>query len=73
MDIWLQLHGPQIHYMNRILEGHEYLGVLTTLNSQKGWARIRTTSDVCADMCAVLDHLPFEVSYSFEKPALFSE
>ena len=72
MDIWLTLHGSQIHYVNRILEGHEYLGVLTTFDGKSGLARIRTTEDVLKDVCAVLDHLPFDVSYGFEKPALFS-
>lgn len=73
MDIWIEVHGSQIHYLNRILEGHEYLGVLTTLDPKKGIARIRTTPDVKEDVLKVLHHLPFEVSVSFEAPALFGE
>ena len=34
-ELWLRIYGPQIHYLNRILEGHEYLGVLTTLMPKK--------------------------------------
>lgn len=73
MDIWIRVHGAQIHYLNRILEGHEYLGVLTTLDSKKGIARIRTTPDVQSDVLEVLCHLPFEVVISFDAPTLFGD
>lgn len=72
MDIWVKVQGPAIHYLNRILESHEYLGVLTTLDSKKGIARIRTTSDVYQEVFQILDHLPIRISYSLEASDLFS-
>ena len=73
MEIWLKVKGPEIHYLNRVLEGHEYLGVLTTLDSKKGVAIIRTTSSVQADVVEMLNHLPFQVQYSFDRQALFPD
>ena len=70
-EIWLRLYGPQIHYLNRILEGHEYLGVLTTIDAKEGIARIRTTPDLFDDLLTLLEHLPFKVSYCFDREGLF--
>lgn len=72
MDIWVKVQGPEIHYLNRILESYEYLGVLTTLDSKKGVARIRTTPDVYQEVFQILNHLPIQISYSLEASDLFS-
>ncbi len=71
-EVWLHLYGPQIHYLNRILEGHEDLGVLTTIDAKAGIARIRTTPDLFEDLISLLGHLPFEVSYTFDRESLLS-
>lgn len=71
-EIWLRLYGPQIHYLNRILEGHEYLGVLTTIDAKEGIGRIRTTPDLFDDLVSLLEHLPFEVTYTLDRESLLS-
>ena len=71
-EVWLRLYGPQIHYLNRILEGHEYLGVLTTIDAKEGIARIRTTPDLFDDLVSLLEHLPFEVTYTLDRESLLS-
>ena len=71
-ELWLRIYAPQIHYLNRILEGHEYLGVLTTIDAKEGIGRIRTTPDLFDDLVSLLEHLPFEVTYTLDRESLLS-
>lgn len=69
--IWVKLESQQIHYLNRVLEGYEYLGALTTLDPKLGIAQIRATEDTIDDVVLVLENLPFQVPYSFDSSSLF--
>ncbi|HWR38350.1 MAG TPA: DUF4911 domain-containing protein [Patescibacteria group bacterium] len=69
-DIYLQTHPSQINFINRIMEGYEYLGVLTTLSKTEGILVVRATPDTRADVLQILDHLPLEIVY-IEKPVIF--
>ena len=71
--VWVKLESQQIHYLNRVLEGYEYLGALTTLDPKLGIAQIRATEDTIDDVLLVLENLPFQVPYSFDASSLFEE
>ena len=40
--VYFQIDRSQTNYVNRILEGYEYVGVMTTVNTE-GLCMIRTT------------------------------
>ena len=71
--VWVKLESQQIHYLNRVLEGYEYLGALTTLNPKLGIAQISATEDTIDDVLLVLENLPYKVPYSFDASSLFEE
>ena len=39
-----------VNYINRIIEGYEYLGILTTLDPKRATCRINSTADT-RDIC----------------------
>lgn len=43
--VYFIIDPKDTNYINRILEGYEYLGVMTTLVPQKGLIMVRTTAD----------------------------
>lgn len=61
-NIYLALNPAHIDFLNKILEGYEYLGVLSTLDRQQGLAVVRGTTETYHDLLQVLNHLPFTVS-----------
>lgn len=58
-----RIDPSQINYVNRIFEGYEYLGVLSTVNREEGLIMIRTTPDCYKEAVAVLKHLPISVEF----------
>ena len=62
-DIYLQIAPGEINFINRIMEGYEYLGVVTTLDKNRGILVIRATADTRAEVEHVLAHLPISVQY----------
>lgn len=61
--ILLQIEPKYIHFLNRIMEGYEYLGVVTTLNRQEGIVKIRVTPDTRVDVEEILSHLAVPIRY----------
>lgn len=66
-NIYLVLNPAHIDLLNKILEGYEYLGVLSTLDRQQGLAVVRGTTDTYQDLLQILNHLPFPVSIKFDQ------
>lgn len=56
-EVYFQTERRYITHVVRILEGYEYLGVVTTVDPRMGIARVRATEDTKADVCAVLQSL----------------
>ena len=52
------------NYVNRILEGYEYLGVMTTVNRAEGLCMVRSTPDTAPLVREILSSLPIEFSFS---------
>ncbi len=67
-EVYFQTERSYITYVVRILEGYEYLGVMTTVDPRLGIARVRATEDTKADVCAVLQSLaiPLQIAESPE-------
>jgi putative protease len=59
--IYLLVDPSNIDCLNRILEGYEHLGVLSTLDRQRGLMVVLGTTDTYQDLLHVLDHLPFDI------------
>ncbi len=58
-NIRLRVAPCHIHYLNRIMEGYEYLGTVTTVDRLEGIVAIRVTPDTGAEVRAILKELPF--------------
>lgn len=56
--IYLRVQPHDINYINRIMEGYEYLGVVTTVNRTEGILKIRVTPDTYDEVKAIVTHLP---------------
>ena len=61
--IRIHIDPKNINYLNRIMEGYEYLGVVTTLNREEGLLMIRVTPDTCTEVKKILANLP--IHYDF--------
>lgn len=57
-DVFFQTSKSHITYVARILEGYEHLGVVTTVDPQRGIARVRATSDTAPIVRNILTSLP---------------
>lgn len=61
--IFFRVDTKDVHYVNCIFEGHEYLGVVSTVNRAKGILVVRATPGTVADARSVLAHLPVPVEF----------
>lgn len=62
-EVFFRTERSLITYVVRILEGYEYLGVVTTVDSAAGIARVRSTADTAPAVRKVLASLsiPLEI------------
>ncbi|QJW48405.1 DUF4911 domain-containing protein [bacterium BFN5] len=60
--IHLRISPKHVHYINRIMEGYEYLGTVSTLDRNEAVVIIRTTPDTLQEVHNIISHLdiPFE-------------
>lgn len=59
--MYFQIDRSQTNYVNRILEGYEYVGVMTTVNTE-GLCMIRTTESTRELAKEILQSLPVSVT-----------
>lgn len=57
-------------FINRIIEGCDYLGVVTALDGKKGIGFVRTTKDTAGKTIEVLQSLPIPVRILSRQEAL---
>lgn len=62
-DVQIVVDPCRITYVSRIMEGYEYLGVVTTIDRARGLLVIRSTADSRHDAIAVLKSLPIRVEF----------
>jgi putative protease len=61
--IFIQINPQYIHYINQIMEGYEYLGVVSTVNRAEGILTIRVTPDTYREVRDILEQLPIPFAY----------
>lgn len=64
--IYLRINPEDINFVNKIMEGYEYLGMVSTLDRSEGLLIIRVTPDTYADARMILSRLP--VKHEFLEP-----
>lgn len=57
-NIYVRVEPRDVNYINRIMEGYEHLGLVSTLNSKEGLLVIRVTPDTYQDVLAIITNLP---------------
>ena len=43
--VYIEIAPGDVNYVNRIMEGYEYLGILTTIDPRRATCRINATAD----------------------------
>lgn len=56
-ELYIEVPPHMVNYINRIIEGYEYLGVLTTINAKRATCVVHTTKDTKEIAIAVLKNL----------------
>jgi len=59
----IRVNPSAIHYINRIMEGYEYLGTVSTVKREEGIVIIRGTPDTESDIREILAHLDIPYEY----------
>ena len=59
--VYFQIERQHTNYVNRILEGYEYVGVMTTVNTE-GLCMVRTTESTRELAKQILQSLPVSVT-----------
>lgn len=69
---WVYFQAPpsEMTFINRIIEGCDYLGVVTALDGKKGIGFVRTTQDTAGETIEVLQSLPIPVRILSRQEAL---
>lgn len=52
--VYIEINPHDVNYINRILEGYEYLGILTTLDPKRALCCIHATADTRAEVIEIL-------------------
>ena len=55
--MYIEIPPEAVNYINRIIEGYEYLGILTTLDPKRATCQINSTADTRDIVIDVLTHL----------------
>lgn len=59
--LYFHVEPEEVNFVNRILEGYEYLGVMTTIDVAKSIIMLRTTPDTKPLAVEILQSLPVAV------------
>lgn len=55
--VYIEIPPEAVNYINRIIEGYEDLGILTTLDPKRATCQINSTADTRDIVIDVLTHL----------------
>jgi len=58
-EIRVKVPREKISFLTKIIEGYDHLGVVSTLDPQRGLVTVRVTPDTAAEVRAILAGLPF--------------
>lgn len=62
-QVYIKVEPRNITYISRIMEGYEYLGVVTTVDRAQGLLVIRSTPDMRSEIHKILSTLPIDVEF----------
>lgn len=62
-QVYFKIAPTDTNYVNRILEGYEYLGVMTTLNGPEGICMVRSTEGTRELVKEILQSLAVSVEF----------
>ena len=65
-QFYIQVLPEHITYVNKIMEGYEYLGMVSTVDREKGLLVIRVTPDTYEDARSIISQLPINIQF-FER------
>jgi len=65
-NIWLRVDPAHIDLLNKLIEGYEHLGVLSTVDRHTGLVVIRGTADTRQDLLHILSSMPFKITIQNE-------
>ena len=68
--VYFQIEPSNMTYVTRIMEGFEYVGVVTALDGKKGTGYVRTTADTAPMATDILLQLPFPTKVLTKEDAL---
>jgi hypothetical protein len=57
--IYVAVEPRKIDMLSKLIEGFEGLGIVSTVDQDKGLVQIRTTADNSAELLHILRHMPF--------------
>ncbi|BBB92900.1 MAG TPA: DUF4911 domain-containing protein [Methylomusa anaerophila] len=60
-SIMIRVEPRDVNFVNQIMEGYEYLGVVSTINRAEGILVVRVTPDTVNDVRRILSTLPINV------------
>lgn len=55
--VYIEIAPSDVNYINRIIEGYEYLGILTTIDPKRATCCINATADTREEVMDILTHL----------------
>ena len=61
--VFIRVAPSDVNYVNRIMEGYEYLGVVTTVDKTRGILAVLATADTAADVRAILARLTVAIEF----------
>jgi hypothetical protein len=61
--VFIRVNPRDVNYVNRIMEGYDHLGVVTTVDKTAGLLAVRATPATAADVRLILSRLPVTVEF----------
>lgn len=62
-NIFIKVNTQDINYINRIMEGYEHLGIVSTISRAEGRLIIRVTPDTYDDVMKILSTIPKQIEF----------
>ncbi|WP_287190010.1 DUF4911 domain-containing protein [Syntrophothermus sp.] len=69
-QVFLRVETQNIDFLNRIVEGWDGLGIVSTLDRDQGLVVIRVTPDTKPELLNVVRFLPFPAEVLDENPSI---
>jgi hypothetical protein len=61
--IYFKIQTRDVNYVNQIMEGYDYLGVVSTVDRTQGLLVLRATPDTTAEARDILARLPIDLEF----------